>query len=214
MNPADPEYAAFLDRLPEIRRLYDPRLHQFEVTRGRGHGDSLANVERYFERVGSVREPNRQTLRRLVTFVDHVRGGASREDAVEQAWRDCPDPRHGIPRCFGAPPAVRQQHARLQDEQRTPQCVRGANTEGRLPSLDDCVECIEAAYSRIGHSLGWRFLHCATGGPHARAVTLARLPHLSTFKLFSRRACRHPMDTFLRYVFGPVALNQSDRRNQ
>ena len=101
MNPADPEYAAFLDRLPEIRRIYDPRLHQFEVTSGPGHGDSLANVERYFERVGSVREPNRQTLRRLVAFVDHVREGMSREDAIERAWRDFPDPRHGIPEDVG-----------------------------------------------------------------------------------------------------------------
>ena len=68
MNPTDSDYAAFLDRLPELRRLYDPRLHQFEVTKGPGTGDSLERVERYFARVGSVRGPNRQTLRRLVAF--------------------------------------------------------------------------------------------------------------------------------------------------
>ena len=57
MNPTDSDYAAFLDRLPELRRLYDPRLHQFEVTKGPGTGDSLERVERYFARVGSVRGP-------------------------------------------------------------------------------------------------------------------------------------------------------------
>ncbi len=55
MNPTDSGYADFLDQLPELRRLYDPRLHQFEVTKVSGHGDSLGSVERYFARVGSVR---------------------------------------------------------------------------------------------------------------------------------------------------------------
>ena len=27
-----------------------------------------------------------------------------------------------------------------------------------LPSLEQCVESIEAAYARLGHQLGWRFL--------------------------------------------------------
>ena len=31
-----------------------------------------------------------------MAFVDHVRAGMSREDAVKQAWRDVPDPRHGF----------------------------------------------------------------------------------------------------------------------
>ena len=146
MNPTDSDYAAFLDRLPELRRLYDPRLHQFEVTKGPGTGDSLGRVERYFAWVGSVRGPNRQTLRRLVAFVDHVRAGMSREDAVKQAWRDFPDPRHGVPRSLGAPPAVRQQAAGSQGDRNEPQRVHLADDEGLLPSLEDCVERIEPVH--------------------------------------------------------------------
>ena len=32
------------------------------------------------------------------------------------------------------------------------------NNLSRLPSLERCVESIEAAYARLGHSLGWRFV--------------------------------------------------------
>ena len=96
MNPIDSDYRAFLDRLPELRRLYDRRLHQFELTRP-GHGDSLGNVVRYFERVRTVREGNRQTLRRLVAFVDKMHSGMAREMAIDHAWRAFPDPGRGMP---------------------------------------------------------------------------------------------------------------------
>lgn len=158
MNHTDSDYAAFLDRLPELRRLYDRRLHQFEVTRGPGHGDSLRNVEHYFRRVGSIRDPNRQTLRRLIAFVDHVLGGMSREDAVEQAWRYFPDPRYGAPRSHGTPPAAGRQPAALRSSRGELRGVHQSADGGLVPSLDECVERIDVAYRELGHSLGWRFL--------------------------------------------------------
>ena len=145
MDRTDSDYAAFLDRLPELRRHYDPRLHQFEVTR-LGRGDSLGNVARYFEQVGSVREANRQTLRRLVAFVNHMRGGMSREDAVKQAWRDFPDPRHGIPRYLGAPQTERPQAAGLRSHRREPHRVRRGDDDGPLPSLEDSGERVEPVH--------------------------------------------------------------------
>ena len=135
MNPTDSDYAAFLDRLPELRRLYDPRLHQFEVTKGLGTGDSLGRVERYFARVGSVRGPNRQTLRRLVAFVDHVRAGMSREDAVKQAWRDFPILVMGflVPSALRPPCGSKRQDRRVIERTttRSPSRRRGALTVAR-----------------------------------------------------------------------------------
>ena len=92
MDRSDPDYAAFLDRLPTLRRLrsYVPRVHHFTLTTGAG--DSLDRIAAYYEQVGSIRNGNRQTLRRLVALVDYVCAGKSPEEAIELAWHDFPAP--------------------------------------------------------------------------------------------------------------------------
>ena len=96
MDRTDPDYSAFLDRLDDFKQWYDPKLHQSAAQTPPRPGASPSVVERYFAKTHSVRE-NRQTLRRLVAFVDHRRSGMAHEDAVQQAWRDHPDSRHGVP---------------------------------------------------------------------------------------------------------------------
>ena len=96
MDTSDPDYAGFLALLPRLRRSYDRRLHQW-VLLSTGRGDSLANVECYFQEIRSVSTVNRQTLRRLVAYAKFVNDGISLEDALCRAWKDYPDPRHGVP---------------------------------------------------------------------------------------------------------------------
>lgn len=94
MDRSDPDYAAFLDRLARLRRIYDWRLHQW-VLLSTGRGDSLANVERYFSEIQSLTAVNRQTIKRLNVFVDYVESGIP--NALCRAWKCFPDPRHGVP---------------------------------------------------------------------------------------------------------------------
>ena len=97
MNRDDVDYAAFLDRLPILRRLhfYVRKVHHFQVTTGHGH--TLINVAGRYADCATVRGANRQTLKRIVALADHMHGGLAPDEAVRQAWLDYPDPVAGRP---------------------------------------------------------------------------------------------------------------------
>ncbi len=85
MESSDPDYPAFLSRLPRLRRSYDRRLHQW-VLLSTGRGDSLRSVVDYFRDTPSVSKINRQTLRRLVAYADYL-------TMSESTWRRrCAEP--------------------------------------------------------------------------------------------------------------------------
>ena len=96
MRHADPDYAAFLDRLPVLRRHEDlvrGRLHQFAMRRPGVRGDTLARIVSYFhDNVQDVGPINRAFLKRTVLFADLVMDGISPETAASIACRHHPDP--------------------------------------------------------------------------------------------------------------------------
>ena len=95
MKQTDEDFAAFISRLPVLRRheaLVRSRLHQFAMRRPGGRGDTLSRLVSYFKGVRNVGRVNRAFLKRTVAFADLVMGGANPEDAVRIACRDHPDP--------------------------------------------------------------------------------------------------------------------------
>ena len=97
MNRDDVDYAAFLNRLPSLRRLhlYVSEVYHYQVATGRGL--TLISVARRYADCATVRGANRQTLKRIVALADHVYGGLAPDKAVRQAWLDYPDPVAGRP---------------------------------------------------------------------------------------------------------------------
>ena len=96
MKPTDPDFAAFLERLPVLRRYEDlvrGRLHQFAMRRPGVRGDTLDRIVLYFhDNVQNIGPINRAFLKRVVLFADLVMDGAAAGDAVHVACRDHPDP--------------------------------------------------------------------------------------------------------------------------
>ena len=96
MQTTDPDFAAFLARLPVLRQheeLVRIRLHQWAIRRPGTRGDPLDRVETYFrDKVQTVGPINRAFLKRVVLFADLVMDGTLPEEAARVACHDHPDP--------------------------------------------------------------------------------------------------------------------------
>lgn len=96
MKQTDEDFAAFMERLPVLRRHEDlvrGRLHQFAMRRRGVRGDTLARLVSYFnDNVQNVGPVDRAFLKRTVAFADLVMEGANPEAAARVACRDYPDP--------------------------------------------------------------------------------------------------------------------------
>ena len=96
MQRTDLDFAAFMERLPVLRRYEDVvrgRLHQFAMRRPGVRGDTLARVVTYFsDNVQDIGPINRAFLKRVVLFADLVMDGADPDAAATIACLGHPDP--------------------------------------------------------------------------------------------------------------------------
>lgn len=96
MKQTDEDFAAFMARLPVLRRHEDlvrGRLHQFAMRRPGVFGDTLSRLVSHFnDNARNIGRINRAFLKRTVVFADLVMDGANPEDAARIACRDHPDP--------------------------------------------------------------------------------------------------------------------------
>lgn len=92
MNRSDPDFAAYEDWLPILRRHPEHvrRLHPRTREEPPRNGDSLTSVDRYFRTVGTLRARHRAYLQRLARFALHVSAGIDPDAAERLAWLDAP----------------------------------------------------------------------------------------------------------------------------
>ena len=107
MRQTDPDFAAFMERLPVLRRHEDlvrGQLHQFAMRRPGVLGHTLGRIVSYFsDDVQDIGPINRAFLKRTIAFADLVMDGANPQAAARIACRDHPDPYFDIDGGTGKP---------------------------------------------------------------------------------------------------------------
>lgn len=98
MDVTDPDYAAFVERLPVLRRyelVIRSRLHPLAIRDPGSHGGTLHDLALYFQNGvnNNVSRVNRAFLKRMAAFADHVMHGTPPEKAVRLAVSEYPDPK-------------------------------------------------------------------------------------------------------------------------
>ena len=98
MDATDPDYAAFVDRLPVLRRyesVIRSGLHPWAIRDPESRGGTLHDLALYFQNgvSNNVSPVNRAFLKRMVAFADHVMHGTPQQKAIRLAVSEYPDPK-------------------------------------------------------------------------------------------------------------------------